>query len=106
MMSIRMRSSLVLAAALLSTSAVLASSLLSPELLVNTMYGSNSRRAYSRGNVMPEVAMPWGFNAFAPMTDNTDNNWWFHADDVMFMGAMTLSGCTNPSRMRGAPPCV
>lgn len=53
---------------------------------VNTLSGTHSRYSLSRGNVLPEVSLPWGFNGFAPQTDSQSGGWWFHSDDYSLQG--------------------
>ena len=57
-----------------------------PEDHVNTLAGTHSRYGLSRGNVVPDVALPWGFNGFAPLTSTADGAWWFHSDDFQLHG--------------------
>jgi putative alpha-1,2-mannosidase len=66
-----------------------------PEEYVNVLGGTNNlgSQDVSYGNVLPEVALPWGFNGWAPQTsppDASGNGWWF------LSGAHTLYGvrCT------------
>jgi len=57
-----------------------------PEDYVDIISGTHSRFDLSHGNILPEVVLPWGFNGWAPMTDNTQGNWWFHSDDFSILG--------------------
>lgn len=57
-----------------------------PEDYVNTLGGTDSRYDFSRGNVLPVVSTPWGFNGWAPLTDNGDGSWWFHPYDKRYFG--------------------
>lgn len=63
-------------------------SLTNPEEYVNTLGGSDSRVDLSRGNTLPLVGRPWGFNSWAPMTDTdpTYSSWWFHPNDRRYYG--------------------
>lgn len=60
----------------------------SPAEHVNTRGGTNSRFDLSHGNLLPLVTVPWGFNAWAPVTDNDPqwSQWWFHPSDRRFFG--------------------
>ena len=59
-----------------------------PEELVNILGGTDSRYDLSTGGVLPFICRPWGFNAYAPMTDDDSNykGWWFHPYDRRFFG--------------------
>ena len=46
----------------------------SPEEYINVLGGTDNLFDFSRGNVLPETQMPWGFNGFAPETDGTGTN--------------------------------
>lgn len=67
---------------------VAAAAITNPEEYVNTLGGTDSRYDLSHGNLLPVVVTPWGFNAWAPQTDNdaTYSSWWFHPTDVRFFG--------------------
>ena len=43
----------------------------SPEEYINILGGTRNLFDMSRGNVLPETQMPWGFNGFSPETDGT-----------------------------------
>lgn len=55
---------------------------------VNILGGTDSRYDVSHGSTLPLIARPWGFNAFAPQTDDdpTWPGWWFHPSDRRFFG--------------------
>ena len=59
-----------------------------PEDVVNILGGTDSRYDLSHGSTLPLVAMPWGFNTYAPQTDDDSNykGWWFHPYDRRFFG--------------------
>lgn len=59
-----------------------------PEEYVNILGGTDSRYDQSTGGVLPFVARPWGFNGFAPQTDDDPyfKGWWFHPSDKRFFG--------------------
>ena len=44
-------------------------SVTNPEEYVYILGGTANLYDFSRGNVLPETQMPWGFNGFAPETD-------------------------------------
>jgi predicted alpha-1,2-mannosidase len=58
---------------------------LNPEDFVNILGGTDSRNDLSHGSTLPMIAMPWGFNNYAPQTDD-ENSWWFHPYDRRFFG--------------------
>lgn len=59
-----------------------------PVSAVNTLGGTDSRYDLSRGSTLPLITRPWGFNAFAPQTDDdpTWPGWWFHPSDRRYFG--------------------
>jgi putative alpha-1,2-mannosidase len=62
-----------------------------PEQYVNVLGGSDSKYDLSHGNVMPDLTMPWGFNAWAPQsndgkTHSEGEGWWFYSQDRRFFG--------------------
>eukprot|EP01040_Poterioochromonas_malhamensis_P006702 gene6700-7220_t len=56
------------------------------EEFVNILGGTNSRYDASHGGTLPLVTRPWGFNSYAPMTDDGGGGWWFHPSDRRFFG--------------------
>lgn len=60
----------------------------SPEDLVNILGGTDSHYDLSTGSTLPLICRPWGFNAYAPQTDDDPNykGWWFHPSDRRFFG--------------------
>jgi putative alpha-1,2-mannosidase len=80
----RSRASIGIAAVVLAVRGV--SGVTNPEEYVNTLGGTDSRYDLSHGNLLPLVNRPWSFNAWAPMTDNSDGSWWFHPTDARFFG--------------------
>ena len=63
----------------------------SPEEYINVLGGSDSKEDMSHGNVMPDLTMPWGFNAWAPQTNDGNSHsdgpgWWFYSQDRSFYG--------------------
>lgn len=56
-----------------------------PEEYVNVLGGTKSRFDMSRGNVLPEAQVPWGFNGWAPETD-PDPQWWFYSESARVYG--------------------
>lgn len=63
-------------------------SLPEPEEYVDILGGTDSRYDISHGSTLPLITRPWGFNAFAPQTDDdpTWPGWWFHPSDRRFFG--------------------
>jgi predicted alpha-1,2-mannosidase len=65
--------------------------------LVDIRRGTNSNAAYSRGNTLPAVALPHGFNFWIPMTDASSGRWPYHyqqqntADNLPALQALSLS---------------
>ena len=55
-----------------------------PEEFVNILGGTDSRYDSSHGGSLPLIALPWGFNTYAPQTDDP-NGWWFHPSDRRFV---------------------
>ncbi|RYH29657.1 hypothetical protein EON65_07730, partial [archaeon] len=58
------------------------------EEYVNILGGTDSRYDLSRGSTLPFITRPWGFNNYAPQTDDdpTWQGWWFHPSDRRFFG--------------------
>lgn len=58
------------------------------EEYVNVLGGTNSHHDISHGNTLPLLTRPWGFNSYAPMTDEDPVHlpWWFHPHDRRFFG--------------------
>jgi predicted alpha-1,2-mannosidase len=65
--------------------------------LVDIRRGTNSNAAYSRGNTLPAVTVPHGFNFWIPMTDASSGRWPYHyqqqntADNLPALQAFSLS---------------
>lgn len=60
---------------------------------VDTRRGSNSDGGFSRGNNIPAVAVPNGFNFLTPMTDANSNTWMYtYAKDNNQENLPTLEG--------------
>lgn len=61
-----------------------------PEEFVNVLSGAaggqKNGQHHSTGNTLPLVALPWGFNHWAPQTTNDRTSWWFDADADTFRG--------------------
>ena len=59
-----------------------------PEEFINILGGTDSRYDISHGSTLPLIALPWGFNTYAPQTDDDSNyqGWWFHPSDRRFFG--------------------
>lgn len=59
-----------------------------PEDYVNILGGTDSRYDISHGSTLPLISRPWGFNSYAPQTDDDPNytGWWFHPSDRRFFG--------------------
>jgi putative alpha-1,2-mannosidase len=57
-----------------------------PEEFVNTLGGTDSRYDLSHGSSLPIIALPWGFNTYAPQTNNAEGGWWFHPGDRRLFG--------------------
>eukprot|EP00929_Paragymnodinium_shiwhaense_P080801 TRINITY_DN42160_c0_g2_i1.p1 TRINITY_DN42160_c0_g2~~TRINITY_DN42160_c0_g2_i1.p1 ORF type:complete len:954 (+),score=230.99 TRINITY_DN42160_c0_g2_i1:73-2934(+) len=52
-----------------------------PEEFPNLLAGSfTDGQSFSTGNTLPLVARPWGFNHFAPQTNDGNSAWWFRGD--------------------------
>ena len=72
-----------------------------PEEYVNVLGGTDNLYDFSRGNVLPETQMPWGFNGFAPITEGTGgdvedaNGFWFYPRSFRFFG-MRLTHQASP----------
>lgn len=45
---------------------------------VNTLRGTDSTPAFSRGNTFPAVAVPWGFNFWTPVTEVNSERWLYN----------------------------
>lgn len=58
------------------------------EEYVNILGGTDSRYDISHGSTLPLITRPWGFNGYAPQTDDdpTWPGWWFHPSDRRFFG--------------------
>ena len=68
-----------------------AAGIANPEDYVNTLGGSDSKYDLSHGNIMPDLTMPWGFNAWAPQSNDGQHQsdgegWWFYSQDRRFFG--------------------
>lgn len=57
-----------------------------PEEYVNVLGGTKSRYDLSHGNILPETQVPWGFNGWAPSTDETQGSWWFYSESARVYG--------------------
>lgn len=56
-----------------------------PEDLVNPLAGTfTDGQRFSTGNTLPLVGRPWGFNHFAPQTNDGRSSWWFGGNDHTF----------------------
>ncbi len=53
---------------------------------VNIKQGSKSVKRFSNGNTLPLVQVPFGFASFAPQTDTSRGEWFYHPDDKSFEG--------------------
>ena len=53
---------------------------------VNTKHGTASLPRFSNGNTLPLVQRPFGFASFAPWTDSTRGNWYYHPGDRSLEG--------------------
>ena len=53
---------------------------------VNVKQGTKSVMRFSQGNTLPLVQRPFGFASFAPQTDSSRGNWYYHCDDRTFEG--------------------
>jgi predicted alpha-1,2-mannosidase len=54
--------------------------------LVNLLQGTNSSKAFSRGNTLPIVAMPFGMGHWTLQTSASAEPWFFSADDARVEG--------------------
>jgi predicted alpha-1,2-mannosidase len=57
----------------------------SPVELVNVLAGTSSTAEFSKGNVLPIISRPWGFNHWA-VQSRDDGSWFFHPEDHSFQG--------------------
>ena len=76
---------------LLLSAAAAATAAKSPAEYVNTLGGTDSKEDMSHGNIMPDLTLPWGFNAWAPQTNDglhhsDGEGWWFYSQDRSFYG--------------------
>ena len=53
---------------------------------VNTLMGTDSRMELSTGNTYPSVSVPWGMNAWTPMTGKRGSGWAYCYDDTHITG--------------------
>lgn len=53
---------------------------------VNIKQGTKSIKRFSRGNTLPLIQRPFGFASFAPQTDSSRKEWFYHPDDRSFEG--------------------
>eukprot|EP00981_Chlorochromonas_danica_P006127 scaffold1290_cov248-Ochromonas_danica.AAC.12 len=53
---------------------------------VNILGGTDSQFDLSHGSTLPLIGRPWGFNYYAPETNNNNGQWWFHPSDRRFFG--------------------
>ena len=53
---------------------------------VNIKQGTQSTSRFSQGNTLPLVQRPFGFASFAPQTDQSRGNWYYHPQDRSFEG--------------------
>ena len=53
---------------------------------VNIKQGTKSTKRFSQGNTLPLVQRPFGFASFAPQTNESRGNWYYHPDDRSFEG--------------------
>src|SRR5690606_12465115 len=69
---------------------------------VDTRRGTNSNGSFSRGGVIPAVALPHGFNFWTPVTDAGSRKWLYHyqqqnnADNLPTLQALSLSHIAYP----------
>ncbi|SDJ98173.1 GH92 family glycosyl hydrolase [Sediminibacillus albus] len=74
----------------------------SPVDYVNILRGTNSNSTFSRGNNFPAVAVPHGFNFWAPVTDAGSTSWLYsyqqanNSDNLPELEAFSLSHETSP----------
>ncbi|QTN00665.1 glycoside hydrolase family 92 protein [Sediminibacillus dalangtanensis] len=74
----------------------------SPVDYVNILRGTNSNSTFSRGNNFPAVAVPHGFNFWAPVTDAGSTSWLYtyqqanNEDNLPELEAFSLSHETSP----------
>eukprot|EP00931_Biecheleriopsis_adriatica_P101733 TRINITY_DN76813_c0_g1_i1.p1 TRINITY_DN76813_c0_g1~~TRINITY_DN76813_c0_g1_i1.p1 ORF type:complete len:794 (+),score=167.12 TRINITY_DN76813_c0_g1_i1:93-2474(+) len=53
---------------------------------VNVLAGTSSSQGFSRGNTLPIIARPFGFNHWAVQSRTNGGSWWFHPSDTNFYG--------------------
>lgn len=69
---------------------------------VLTTRGTNSGPGYSRGNCLPAVAVPHGFNLWTPVTNSSEMHWLYHyqrdnnAENLPTIEAFRLSHLPSP----------
>ena len=74
----------------------------SPVDYVNTLRGTNSNSTFSRGNNIPAVAVPHGFNFWTPVTDSGSTSFIYayqksnNKDNLPELEAFSLSHQTSP----------
>ena len=72
---------------------------------VNTTRGTDSTKAYSRGNTMPATAVPHGFTFWTPVTDAGATDWLYtyhrHNNDVNLPALEAFSASHLPSPWMG-----
>lgn len=57
-----------------------------PVDLVNPLMGTDSTYALSYGNTYPSISLPWGMNAWTPMTANDGDGWAYRYRDTRLTG--------------------
>ena len=53
---------------------------------VNIKQGTKSVARFSQGNTLPLIQRPFGFASFAPQTNESRGNWYYHPEDRSFEG--------------------
>lgn len=55
-------------------------------LIIHDLGGTHSAYDLSHGNTLPLIAVPWGFNSYAPQSNSDGNGWWFYDEDRRYFG--------------------
>lgn len=53
---------------------------------MTTLGGTSSNSDFSRGNTLPLIAEPWGFNSWSAVTNTDQGSWFFHPENKKFYG--------------------
>lgn len=53
---------------------------------IDTRFGTASKHAFSRGNTLPYIGVPFGMNYFVPQTSDQEGSWFFDPHLPIFQG--------------------